>query len=65
MFSTGLQVYEQFSSQVKLAILIIFFICEVSIVLQYDLINVPGHSGDQSAAVEPEFGRPSATAPPQ
>lgn len=65
MFRTGLQVCKQFSSQVKLAILIIFFICEVSIVLQYDLINIPGHSEDQSAAIEPEFSRPSATAPPQ
>lgn len=54
-----------FSSQVKLAFLIIFFICEFSIVLQYDLINVAGHSGDQSAAIEPEFRRLSATAPHQ
>lgn len=40
-----------FCLQVKLAILIILLICEFSIVVKYDLINMPGHNGDQSVAI--------------
>lgn len=54
-----------FSLQAKLAVLITLFTCECSIVLQYDLIDTPGPSGEQSAASKPEFRRPSATAPHQ
>lgn len=37
------------------------YLCVLYKTLQHDLINVLGHIGDQSAAIKPEFYKPSTT----